>query len=108
MLKKSLYRITFSNQDVVYEIYASKISESEIFGFIEVEDFIFGETTSFIVDPSEERLKIEFGSVLRTFIPMNSIFRIDEVRKRGVSKVYDRTKNIGKLNVFPIPNKNKE
>ncbi len=39
-VKKSLYRITFANQEAIYEIYARKVCESEIFGFLEVEDFV--------------------------------------------------------------------
>jgi hypothetical protein len=86
-------------------MYARKVSESEMFGFLEVEEFVFGETTSLVVDPSEERLKIEFGNVKRTFIPMHSVFRIDEVSKEGVGKVRDRVKSEGKVSMFPVPEK---
>ena len=90
MSKKRLYRIRFLNQDnTLYEIYARHIEESDLFGFILVEDFVFGKTTSVVVDPSEERLKLEFNDVSRCFIPYNSILRIDEVSKEGVSKITD-------------------
>ncbi|KTD08229.1 DUF1820 family protein [Legionella jamestowniensis] len=108
MSKKTLYRITFANQDAVYEIYARKICESEIFGFLEVEEFVFGENTSLVVDPSEERLKVEFTSVKRTFIPMHAVFRIDEVSKQGVAKVRDKVVEDGKVSMFPVPNKRKD
>ncbi|KTD26157.1 MULTISPECIES: DUF1820 family protein [Legionella] len=108
MAKESLYRITFANQEAVYEIYARKVCESEIFGFLEVEDFVFGENTSLVVDPSEERLKVEFNSIKRTYIPMHSVFRIDEVDKQGVAKVRDRATEEGKITVFPVPNKRKD
>lgn len=107
MTKKSLYRITFVYQDTVYEIYARKISESEMFGFLEVEEFVFGENTSLVVDPSEERLKVEFNSITRTFIPMHAVLRIDEVNKRGVAKVHDKAKT-DKISVFPISGKRKD
>lgn len=107
MSKTSLYRITFVNQDVVYEIYARKVCESEMFGFLEVEDFVFGENSSVVVDPSEERLKVEFNSVKRTYIPIHAVFRIDEVNKQGIAKVRDRTKE-DKISLFPVPNKRKE
>ena len=105
MPKKTIYRITFANQETIYEIYARKISESEMFGFLEVEEFVFGENTSLVVDPSEERLKIEFENVQRTFIPMHSVYRIDEVSKQGIGKVRDKLSEGGKVSLFPIPDK---
>jgi hypothetical protein len=108
MSKESLYRITFANQETVYEIYARKVSESEMFGFLEVEDFVFGENSILVVDPSEERLKLEFNSIKRTFIPLHSIFRIDEVSKQGVAKVRDRSKEDSKISLFPVPTKCKD
>lgn len=108
MSKKPLYRITFANQDAIYEIYARKVSESEMFGFLEVEDFVFGENASLVVDPSEERLKVEFQNVQRTYIPMHSVFRIDEVNKQGVSKVRDKSKGDSKVSIFPISDHRKE
>lgn len=105
MSKKSIYRVIFANQEAIYEIYAQKISEGDIFGFIEVEEFVFGENTSLVVDPSEERLKIEFNNVKRTFIPMHSIIRMDEVSKQGIGKVRDRSKDDNKISMFPLPEK---
>ncbi|CDZ78332.1 hypothetical protein BN59_02642 [Legionella massiliensis] len=108
MSNESIYRITFANQEAVYEIYAHKICESEIFGFLEVEGVIFGENCSLVVDPSEERLKLEFNGVKRTFIPMHAVFRIDEVTKQGVAKVRDKSRDESKVSMFPVPSKRKE
>lgn len=105
MSKKLIYRVTFANQEAIYEIYARKVTESDMFGFLEVEEFVFGENTSLVVDPSEERLKHEFENVKRTFIPMHSVFRIDEVSKQGISKVRDNTKDASKISLFPVPDK---
>jgi hypothetical protein len=105
MSKKSIYRVIFANQDAVYEIYARQVYESEMFGFIEIEDFVFGENTSLVIDPSEERLKIEFSQVKRTIVPMHSIFRIDEVNKQGVGKVWDKIHEHNKVRLFPVPDK---
>ena len=105
MAKKKLYRITFAHLDAVYEIYARSVSECDMFGFIVIEDFVFGENASLVVDPSEERLKMEFNCVERTYIPMQSIFRIDEVDKQGVAKVRDRTSTDSKVALFPVPSK---
>ncbi len=108
MSKKTLYRITFSYLDAVYEIYARKVSESDLFGFLAVEEFIFGENSSLVVDPAEERLKLEFNSVKRTFIPMHAVFRIDEVDKQGVAKVRDKFPDSNKVTMFPVPGKSKD
>lgn len=105
MSKKTIYRITFANQETIYEIYARKVSESEMFGFLEVEEFVFGENTSLVVDPSEERLKIEFENVKRTFIPLHSVYRIDEVSKQGAGKARDKSNDGNKISMFPIPDK---
>jgi hypothetical protein len=77
----------FVNQGKVYEIYARKVSHGELFGFIEVEELLFGERSTVVLDPSEERIKGEFAGVKRTFLPMHSILRVDEVKKHGVSKI---------------------
>jgi hypothetical protein len=92
----------FVNQGKVYEVYARKVTHGELFGFIEVEELVFGERSSVVLDPSEERVKGEFAGVKRTFLPMHSILRIDEVKKQGVSKI---TALEGGANVtqFPMP-----
>lgn len=91
----------FMNQGKLYEIYARSVSQGTLFGFIEVEKLAFGERTSVVVDPSEERIKSEFSSVIRTYIPMHAVIRIDEVEKQGVSKI----SKIEGSNVtqFPMP-----
>lgn len=108
MSKKTLFRISFANQESIYEIYARSIKESDLFGFIEVEELIFGEQTTLVVDPSEERLKLEFSDVKRTYIPMPSIIRIDEVNKQGPAKVKDNMGFGNKVSHFPGTGKTKE
>ena len=100
MSDKTLYKITFMSQGQVYEIYASSVSHGELFGFIEVEKLVFGERTSVVVDPSEEKIKSEFENVKRTYLPMHSIIRIDEVDKQGTSKI---SKMEGNVTQFPMP-----
>jgi hypothetical protein len=79
-----------------------KVSHGDLFGFIEVEEVLFGERSSVVLDPSEERIKSEFEGVKRTFLPMHSVLRIDEVKKQGTSKI---TAVEGGANVtqFPMP-----
>ena len=87
MADRHLYRIIFMNQGKVYEIYARSIAHGDLFGFIEIEDLVFGARTSVVVDPSEERIKSEFEGVRRTYIPMHAVMRIDQVEKQGISKI---------------------
>ena len=98
MSNKTLYKIVFVSQGQVYEIYAREVSHGGLFGFIEVEELVFGERSSVVVDPSEERIKSEFENVKRTYLPMHAIIRIDEVDKQGTSKI---TKAEGTVTQFP-------
>ncbi|HMB72854.1 MAG TPA: DUF1820 family protein [Gammaproteobacteria bacterium] len=101
MPAKPLYKVMFLNQGKVYEIYARNVSHGSLFGFIEVEELVFGARSSVVVDPSEERIQTEFSGVKRTYLPLHSIVRIDEVDKQGTSKVT----NLEGSNVsqFPMP-----
>jgi hypothetical protein len=101
MAARHLYKIIFFSQGKVYEIYARSISQGSLFGFIEVEELVFGERTSVVVDPSEEKLKSEFESVKRTYIPMHAVVRIDEVDKQGVSKI--SSVDGDNVTAFPMP-----
>ena len=89
MASSHIFKIMFVNQGKVYEVYARKVSQGRLFGFIEVEELVFGERTTVVLDPGEERIKSEFTGVKCTMLPMHSILRIDEVKKQGVSKVSD-------------------
>ena len=100
MPSKHIYKIQFMNQGKVYEIFARSVRQAELFGFLEVEKLVFGERTTVVVDPSEERIKTEFAGVRRTFIPLHAVIRIDEVEKQGVSKI---SKLEGNIAQFPIP-----
>ena len=100
MSTKTLYRVVFMSQGQVYEIYARDVGHGALFGFVEVEQLVFGERTSVVVDPSEEKIKSEFANVKRTYLPMHSILRIDEVDKQGASKI---SKLEGNVAQFPMP-----
>ena len=96
----SIYKVIFHNQNQVFEIYAKHVYQSDMYGFIEIEEFVFGERTQMIVDPSEEKLKNEFSSVKRSYIPMHSLIRIDEVEKEGISKISEfKGENVTQLNM---------
>lgn len=82
-----IYRVIFTQEDKIYEIYAHYLCEENLMGFIEIEDLIFTEPNTVVVDPSEERLKAEFNGVKRCYIPMHMVLRIDEMAKEGTAKI---------------------
>lgn len=97
---KRLFRISFINQGKVYEVFARQVYQAELYGFVVLEDLVFGERSSVVVDPSEERLKAEFEGVRRSFVPMHAVIRIDEVEREGVAKISELGANVAQ---FPSP-----
>ncbi len=87
MAASHIFKVLFVNQGKVYEIYARKVGQGSLLGFIEVEELVFGNRSTVVVDPTEEKIKAEFHEVKRTFLPMNAVLRIDEVKRQGVSKI---------------------
>jgi hypothetical protein len=102
MSAQRLYRITFLNHGQVYEIYARQISHGGMLGFVEVEKLVFGERSAIVLDPSEEKLKSEFANVKRTFLPLQSVIRIDEVSKEGPARIVPANGESGKVTPFPL------
>ena len=101
MVKKNrVFRVIFMNQGTVYELYAKGVNQADMYGFVEVEGLIFGERSTVLVDPSEEKLKSEFDGVKRIFVPMHAVIRIDEVDKEGTAKIKEAK---GSSNVTPFP-----
>ena len=94
-----IYRVTFVNQDKVYELYVKHVYQSDLWGFLEVEEFVFGSRSELLVDPGEEKLKQEFTGVKRSYIPMQAIVRIDEVDNEGIAKISDAK---GTVTAFPL------
>ena len=100
---KRIYRVIFSNHGQVYEVYAKSVSQGSLFGFVEVEGLLFGEKTSLVVDPSEESLQREFSGVERSYIPLHALVRIDEVEKRGASRIHAVPESSDKVTPLPTP-----
>ena len=99
--KNQIYKVLFINQGKIFELYAREVYQGNLYGFVEVEELLFGEKTSLVVDPSEERLRNEFAGVKRTFLPMHSIIRIDEVEKEGLSKIRGSGESGDNIAAFP-------
>jgi hypothetical protein len=100
MSSHHIFKVLFVNQGKVYEVYARKVSHGGMLGFVEIEELVFGERAGVVLDPGEERIKTEFEGVKRSFLPMHCVLRIDEVSKRGPSKITQLEGNVAQ---FPGP-----
>lgn len=103
MASQPVYKVIFHNGNQVFEVFARQIYQSDMWGFVEIEELLFGERSQVVVDPSEEKLKTEFSGVKRSYIPLQSVIRIDEVEKEGAAKVSEATGGTGsKVASFPL------
>lgn len=100
--KRKLYRVSFLSQGKLYEVYARKVTQSGLYAFIEIEQLVFGERSSVVVDPGEEKLKAEFADVVRSYVPMHAVLRIDEVSRQGVAKISEAGTEGSKVTPFPV------
>ena len=102
---KTLYKITFLNAGRIYELYARKVSAGMLWGFTEVAELVFDVHDGLVIDPTEERLRDEFGDTRVLHLPMQSIVRIEEVEKKGQSAIRDATTGEKVVTPFPMPAK---
>jgi len=102
MASQKLYKVTFLHQGQVYEVYAKRVGQGGLLGFIEVEGLVFGQKTRVVVDPTEERLQREFEGVKRCYLPMHSVGRVVVVVMPGPSRNTDAAKG-GNVAAFPVP-----
>ena len=79
-----------------------------MYGFVEVEEYIFNKDKQLVVDPSSEKLKNEFSNVEKSYIPINSIMRIDKVNEMGEAKIKENKGQVSPLplNIQPSNKKN--
>ncbi|HBM82259.1 MAG TPA: DUF1820 domain-containing protein [Halieaceae bacterium] len=104
MANQPVYKVIFHNANQVFEVFARQIYQSDMWGFIEIEEFVFGERSQILVDPSEEKLKHEFSGVKRSYIPLQAIIRIDEVDKEGTGKISEAAPGSrSNVTAFPVP-----
>jgi hypothetical protein len=87
---RTYYRVTFMNEAAstheLFQICARNVSPSDLYGLVEISDFIFPDS-QIVYNPGEERIRREFGGVKRTWVPYHSIVRIDEVADTTVSEI---------------------
>ena len=104
-MAKTLYKVTFFNAGKVYELYARRVSSGALWGFTEIAELVFDVHDGVVVDPTEERLRDEFGPTRVLHLPMQSIVRIEEVERKGSSAIRDATTGEKVVTPFPLPAK---
>jgi len=102
MAAKKLYKVVFLNQGKIYELYAKRVSSSDLWGFTCVSELEFAPRESLLVDPAEERLRDEFVRTRVLHLPMQSILRIEEVAERGTAAIRDGATG-EKVVLMPLP-----
>ncbi|GAB3346742.1 DUF1820 family protein [Marilutibacter aestuarii] len=104
-MSKPLYKVSFLNAGKVYELYARSVTSGALWGFTEIRELVFDVNAGVVVDPTEERLRDEFGDTRVLHLPMQSIVRIEEVEKRGSATIRDAGSGEKVVTPFPVPGK---
>ncbi len=94
-----MYKVVFFNHGKVYELFAERVDSAHLYGFIVASGLQFADG-GVVVDPVEERMKEEFRETEELLLPVQSVVRVEKVRKRGTSVIRDRTSG---EKVTPLP-----
>ena len=105
MSARTLYKITFLNAGKIYELYARQVASSALWGFTEVSDLVWDSGDNMVIDPTEERLRDEFGQTRRLHLPMQSVIRVEEVERKGQLAIRDSQTGDRIVTPFPMPGK---
>jgi hypothetical protein len=98
-----IFRVSFHSGGKVYQLHAQQVAQGDLYGFVEVRELLFGEHTSVVIDPAEERLKAEFAGVQRLILPLHAVIRIEEVEKRGQNKILEIDGSLSNITPLPLP-----
>jgi len=99
--KEKLFRVAFLNQGKVYELFCTGVCTSGLLGFVEVSGLMLEEKDSLVVDPTEEKMRDEFDGVEVLHLPMHSVLRVEQVKKKGQAVIRDRESG-EKVTPFPV------
>jgi hypothetical protein len=102
MSTRTLHKITFQNAGKIYELYARQVASSTLWGFIEISELVW-DTDSVVIDPTEERLRDEFGSTRTLHLPMHAVVKIEEVERKGQLTIRDSASGDRIVTPFPLP-----
>jgi len=101
MTDRKIYRVAFLKHGKVYEMYCRDVSSTSMWGFLELEELVFGKQDAVVVDPTEEKLRSEFEGVEALYLPLHSVLSVERVEKRGKAVIRDRESG-EKVTPFPL------
>ena len=87
------------------QLYARGVSSSALWGFTEISDLVWDTNDNLVIDPTEERLRDEFGNTRVLHLPMHSVVRVEEVERKGQLVIRDSTSGDRIVTPFPLPGK---
>ena len=99
--QKQIYRVAFLNHGKVYELYCTGVTSSGLWGFVEISGMIFDSSSAVVIDPTEEKMRDEFEDVEVLHVPIHSVMRVEEVKKKGQAVIRDRESG-EKVTPFPL------
>ncbi|MBS0582004.1 MAG: DUF1820 family protein [Proteobacteria bacterium] len=102
MKSKKLFKVTFLSQGKTLELYARHVASSALWGFTEVGDIVFDPPEGMVIDPTEERLREEFGNTRVLHLPIQCIVRVEEVDKRQPLAIRDAASGEKVVTPFPL------
>jgi len=105
MSDKQIYKVVALLQGKVYELYARGVTSSGLFGFLEISGLLFDSGQQTVVDPAEERMREEFADTEVLHVPINSVLRVEQVKRRGQCVIRDRESG-EKVTPFPVSRPN--
>jgi hypothetical protein len=80
MTPSLIYRTKFKENNDVFFLYSKYISEESLDGFIELDGLVFNhEVLNTLSELNRNKIKVELCGVVRTYLPVSMIIRIDEV-----------------------------
>lgn len=101
MSQQKLFRVSFLNHGKVWELYCKGVISSGLWGFVELSDIVFDANDAVVIDPVEDKMRDELGDVEVLHLPMHSVLRVEEVRRKGQSVIRERESG-EKITPFPV------
>lgn len=94
-MNKKLYKVQFIDEKKeVKIIHANHVNPSSFLGLIEISDIIFIDSSDILINPDDEKIRKEFKNVEKTFLPIGTILRIDEIILESETPIIKLYKNL--------------
>ncbi len=79
MSQRRVFKVVFVNQGKIYELYAKRVDQGSLYGFVEVADLQFDDRSTVVLDPSAEKQ----GRVFRRYLHLHTDARRGSDRRSG-------------------------